>query len=98
MLTHWPLGTSGYTSKMQFSILFCSLVPSDIRIMMPSNECHGTLLMMSQHWFRQWLGAVILYYTIPYNIISCFIISYYIYHVYYITLYYIPPVGLRSSG
>ena len=24
----------------------------------PSGECHNTSLMISQHWFRQWLGAV----------------------------------------
>ena len=27
-------------------------------VKLPSNECHGTLLMISQHWFRKWLGAV----------------------------------------
>ena len=26
--------------------------------MMSSYECHRTLLMISQHWFRKWLGAV----------------------------------------
>ena len=25
---------------------------------LPSDECHKTVLMISQHWFRQWLGAV----------------------------------------
>ena len=25
---------------------------------LPSDECHWTLLMISQHWFRYWLGAV----------------------------------------
>ena len=25
---------------------------------MPTDECHRTLLMISQHWFRWWLGAV----------------------------------------
>ena len=25
---------------------------------LPSDECHWTLLMTSQHWVRQWLGAV----------------------------------------
>ena len=24
----------------------------------PSNECRWTILTMSEHWFRQWLGAV----------------------------------------
>ena len=27
-------------------------------VKLPSNECHWTLLMISQHWFRKWLGAV----------------------------------------
>ena len=25
---------------------------------LPSDECHWTFLMISQHWFRQWFGAV----------------------------------------
>ena len=25
---------------------------------LPSDECHWTLLMISQHWFRKWLGAI----------------------------------------
>ena len=25
---------------------------------LPSDECHKALLMISQHWFREWLGAV----------------------------------------
>ena len=27
-------------------------------MIMPSDECHMTLLMISQHWFRWWLGAI----------------------------------------
>ena len=27
-------------------------------MIMSSDECHMTLLLISQHWFRQWLGAV----------------------------------------
>ena len=27
-------------------------------MIMPSNECHRTLLMVSQHWFRQRLGGI----------------------------------------
>ena len=27
-------------------------------VKLPSDECHNTLLMISQHWFRWWLGAV----------------------------------------
>ena len=29
-----------------------------ILMIMSSDECHKTLLMISQHWFRWWLGAV----------------------------------------
>ena len=43
--------------KVLSSILFYWLVSSDLMIM-PSDECHGTYLKISQHWFRQWLGAV----------------------------------------
>ena len=25
---------------------------------LPVDECHSTLLMISQHWFSEWLGAV----------------------------------------
>ena len=27
-------------------------------VILPSDECHWTLLMISQHWFRWWLDAV----------------------------------------
>ena len=27
-------------------------------MIMPSDECHGTLLVLSKYWFMQWLGAV----------------------------------------
>ena len=27
-------------------------------MIMSSDECHRTLLMISQHWFRYWLGAI----------------------------------------
>ena len=34
-------------------------IVAEISLMkLPSDECHWTLLMISQHWFRQWLGAV----------------------------------------
>ena len=44
--------------KMEFSILFYWLVSSDLLMIMPSDECQRTLLMIRQHWFRLWLGAV----------------------------------------
>ena len=58
LLTHWPLGDLDAILKMEFSILFYWLVSSDNLMIMPSDECHRTLLMISQHWFRWWLGAV----------------------------------------
>ena len=57
-LTHWPLGDLNVILKMWFSILFFWLLSSDLLMIMPSDECHRTLLMISQHWFRWWLGAV----------------------------------------
>ena len=34
------------------------LVSSNLLTIMSSDECHRTLLMISHHWFRWWLGAV----------------------------------------
>ena len=51
-LTHWLLGDLDAILKMEFSILFYWLVSSDLLMIMPSDECHRTLLMISQHWFR----------------------------------------------
>ena len=51
-LTHWPLGDVDAIFKMQFSFIFYWLVSSDFLIIMPSDECQGTLLMISQHRFR----------------------------------------------
>ena len=42
---------------MQFSILYHWWVSADHLITMPSDECHRTLLVISQHLFRYWLGA-----------------------------------------
>ena len=52
ILTHWPLGDLNAIPKMEFSILFYWLVSSDRLMIMPYDECHRTLLMISQHWFR----------------------------------------------
>ena len=57
LLTHWPVENLDAFLKIQFSFLFYWLLSSDLLIM-PSHECHGTLLMISQHWFRWWHGAV----------------------------------------
>ena len=44
--------------KLQFSISFYWLVSSHRLRIMPWDGCHGTSSMISQHWFKQWLGAV----------------------------------------
>ena len=50
LLTHWPMGYS--ILKALSSILFYWLVSSDLFMIMPSDECHGTYLKISQHWSR----------------------------------------------
>ena len=50
-LTHWSLGDLNVILKMQFSVLFYWLVSSDLLMIMPSDECHRALLMISQDWF-----------------------------------------------
>ena len=55
---HWPLGDLDAIFKLQFSISFYWLVSSHCLRIMPWDACHGTSPMISQHWFRQWLGAV----------------------------------------
>ena len=51
-LTHWPLADLSVILKMWYSVLLYWLVPSNLLLIMSSNECHRTLLMISQHWFR----------------------------------------------
>ena len=51
-LTHWPVGDMNAILKIWFSILFYWLVSSYLLMIMPSDECHRTLLMIIQHWFR----------------------------------------------
>ena len=58
LLTHWPLGDLNVILKMQSSILLYWLVSSNLLMIMSSDECHRTLLMISQHWFRLWHVAV----------------------------------------
>ena len=57
-LTHWPLGDLDAILKLQFSISFYWLVSSHHLMIVPSDDCHGTSPMISQHWFRWWFGAV----------------------------------------
>ena len=58
VLTHWPLGVLNESFDKQFSSYFHWLM-ADVSLMkFPSDECQLTPLMISQHWFRQWLDAV----------------------------------------
>ena len=43
---------------MQFSILCYWLLSWNLLVIMPSYECHTTLLMISQYWISYWLGAI----------------------------------------
>ena len=56
--THCSLGDLDAILKMQFSTLLHWLVSADHFVIMPAGECHGTLLMICQHWFRKWPGAI----------------------------------------
>ena len=49
-------GRFGWHLDMYFLILFYWLTALDL--LMFSDECNITLLIISQHWFRYWLGAV----------------------------------------
>ena len=58
-LTHWPLGDLDAILKLQFSILFCWLVSSDLLMIMHLYGCHGTstddksTLVQVMAWCRQ---------------------------------------------
>ena len=53
-------GRSGCSLKIQLQnlIYWFRLVSSDFLITMPSDDCHGTLLMTSKRWVRKWLGVI----------------------------------------
>ena len=51
---HWPLGD--FFDK-RFSSYFQWLMVKSF-MTLPSEECHWTRLIISQHWFRLWLGSV----------------------------------------
>ena len=51
-LDHWPQGDLNLILKMQYSVLFCWWISSNLLITKPLDECHGTWLMISQHWLR----------------------------------------------
>ena len=46
------------TLKLQFSILFYWLISLNRLMIILWDECHRTSPMISQHWSREWLGAV----------------------------------------
>ena len=58
-LNSFAPGRSEYDSKNVISTLVLLVFIFRFFFMiMPSGECHITLLTMSQHWFRWWPGAV----------------------------------------
>ena len=60
ILTHWSLGDQDAILKIKISFLFYSYVSSNLLIIMPSYECCKTLVLISQLWFRKWLGATLI--------------------------------------
>ena len=57
-LINWPLGGLNEIVDKQISSLFPWLMAELSLVKLPSGECHWTLLMTTQHWFRWWLGAI----------------------------------------
>ena len=55
---NWPLGGMGIILKELFSSSLHEFDYSAIHMKLPSEKCHLTPLVISQHWFRQWLDAV----------------------------------------
>ena len=51
-LTNYPLEYLDVYLKARFSVLIYWFVSSDLFMIMPSGECHITLMMRSQHWCR----------------------------------------------
>ena len=51
-LSDWSLGYLNLILEMQISVSFYWLVSSALLMIISSDECHRTLLMISQHWFR----------------------------------------------
>ena len=54
LLTHWPLGDA----NDRWVIFMLILVTDASLVKLSSDECNWTLLMISQHWYRWWRGAV----------------------------------------
>ena len=57
-LTWWPLGDATFIFKTYFLNSLHRIIMWTFAVHLLSCECHRTSLMRSQHWFRQWLGAI----------------------------------------
>ena len=57
-LPHCGLGYFNEILDECFSSQLQWLMAEIPHVKLPSKECHQTLLRISQHWFRWWLGAV----------------------------------------
>ena len=56
--THWPLwDLNKIINKKKNSSWFYWLMAEVTLVKLPSDQWHWALLMIRQHWFRQWLGA-----------------------------------------
>ena len=58
ILTHWPLGNHNEISYKKILRWFWLLMTMVSLVKLPLGDCQWTSLMISQHWFRQWLGAL----------------------------------------
>ena len=50
-------GRSGCNLKFSNLTRIDMIISGTFPVILPSGECHKTSLMISQHWFRLWLGA-----------------------------------------
>ena len=57
-LVHQPLGNDIIILKVYFPNACDRLSSRAPHVKILSGECHSTPLMISQHWFRWWLGAI----------------------------------------
>ena len=57
-LTYWPLTDMVINLKYSFKTQVYGLMSWALLIELTLSECHRTPLLISQYWFRSWLGAV----------------------------------------
>ena len=57
-LTHWPLGDVAVFLNKWVSNTLWQVISGKVYVKLPSANCQLALLMISQHWFRQRLGAI----------------------------------------